>query len=177
MESKNELRARMRALPCEKGGCGIWDRLETLDGFRDSDIVLLYWSIPGEPDTHAFIRHLAEDRKVALPVVCGDVLELRLYDAARMKEGYRGIAEPSAAAVTVHPDEIGFAVIPGLAFDASGRRLGRGKGFYDRLLPVLHCPVAGVCFDSHFVEKVPVDDYDMPVDLVITPNNLYLCKE
>jgi len=176
MASKKDIRMHMRSLAPDSEPGFLWKRLESLPGFEKAKTILMFWSIPGEPFTHDFIATLSKNKRVVLPRVVGEDLELRLYDADRMIPGFRGILEPGPDAVLVEPSEIDFAIIPGLAFDADGRRLGRGKGYYDRLLPSLICPKAGVCPDSHIVKEVPMEAHDIPVDVVITPNNLYICK-
>lgn len=173
---KKEIRRRIRnAAGPFPGSDLIWKRIETISEFKDSDIVLLYWSIPGEVDTHDFIRRWYGKKKIVLPKVAGDTLELREYSPENMEEGYRGILEPSGDAPLVQAAAIGFAVVPGMAFDVGGGRLGRGKGYYDRLLPSLGCIKAAVAFRHQMVDAVPMEEHDVRMDMVITPNNCYLC--
>ena len=175
--NKHQLRTYIRSFKGPFGGSEIiFDKLETISGFKDSDIVLLYSAIAGEPQTEAFIRKWHGVKRLVLPKVVGDVLELREYSPETVSPGYKGILEPSDMARKVDPVEVQFAIIPGMAFDRSGHRMGRGKGYYDRLLPELHCTKAGVAFRHQLVEEVPVEDHDEPVDMVITPNNLYICN-
>lgn len=166
----------MRSLGPESDPGSMWHRVESLSDFEKADTILLFWSIAGEPYSHDFVSKLSKSKRVVLPRVVGDVLELRQYDASRMVSGYRGIMEPGEDACLVDPMEIDLAIIPGMAFDVRGGRLGRGKGYYDRLLPLLKCKKVGVCLDSHLVDEVPVETHDIPVDVVITPNNLYICE-
>lgn len=175
---KKELRRQIRSFPGPfEGSERVMEKIETISGFLDSDIVLLYCSIPGEVETLAFIRKWAETKTIALPRVAGDNLEIREYRPDCLVAGYRGILEPSDEAPLLDASKIGFAVIPGVAFDPEGHRLGRGKGYYDRLLPSLDCPKAGVAFDHQLVARVPVEDHDISMDMVITPNYSYLCKD
>jgi len=176
MVSKEIIRKQMRSLGPESDPGSLWYRLSALHEFKDAGTVLLFWSIPGEPFSHDFISKVSSIKRVVLPRVVGETLELREYAGDTMIAGYRGIMEPGSRAAIVQPSEIDFAVVPGLAFDAKGRRLGRGKGYYDRLLPLLGCMKVGVCLESHFVGEVPVEKHDIPLDMVITPNNLYICK-
>jgi 5-formyltetrahydrofolate cyclo-ligase len=82
--------------------------------------------------------------------------------------------EPSQDAPVA--EKIDLVIVPGMAFDSKGNRLGRGGGFYDRLLPTLSCPKVGVCRNHQFVEEVPVQSWDQKVDIVVTPANCYICK-
>ena len=154
----------------------IMSELEQLEQFRNASCVLAYMSMPGEVRTPDYLaRWRAAGKRVVLPRVVGETLELREYDPAALVPGYRGIMEPSDSAALVEPSEIGLAVVPGMAFsfqkgpDGVERfyRLGRGGGFYDRLLPMLDCPLVGVCYPFRFVDSLPLDEWDMPLDLVV----------
>lgn len=146
----------------------IADRLEALPEYAGAGTVLLYCALPDEVATVALLRSSLGRRRVALPVVTGDTLELRLYDPDIMVPGYKGIPEPSSAAAAVAPEEIDLAVIPGMGFDRSGHRLGRGGGFYDRLIPALKCPLIGICFECQILDGIPTGTFDATVDKVIT---------
>lgn len=99
----------------------------------------------------------------------GDVLELRHYTGPEdLKPGAYGIAEPTGELFTGYAT-IDIAVIPGVAFDFSGHRLGHGRGYYDKLLPKLTTTVkAGICFPFQVVEEVPTEPFDIPMDIIIT---------
>lgn len=99
----------------------------------------------------------------------GNDLELRRYTGpADLTVGAFGIEEPTGEPFT-HYDEIDLAVIPGVAFDAKGHRLGRGRGYYDRLLPRLTAArKLGICFPFQLVDEVPAEPLDIDMDEVIT---------
>ena len=88
-----------------------------------------------EVQTHAFIEKWSRSKRIILPVVTGD--------------------------------EIDLAVIPGVAFDRYGHRLGRGKGYYDRLLPQIPAPKVGICFPFQLIEEVPAEAFDFRMDTII----------
>ena len=99
----------------------------------------------------------------------GNDLELRLFEGAEQLEqsNHFGIMEPKTGKI-VDPKEIDFAIIPGVAFDKKGNRLGRGKGYYDRLMPQFkEITRVGVGYEFQLVESVPVTQFDLPVDIVI----------
>ena len=97
--------------------------------------MLFYHSLPDEVDTHDFIRKWSGLKRILLPVVRGNDLDLKPYTGDdRLTEGAFHINEPTGTAFTDYA-AIDLAVIPGVAFDRWGNRLGRGKGYYDRLLP------------------------------------------
>jgi 5-formyltetrahydrofolate cyclo-ligase len=121
-----------------------------------------------EPDTHSFIEKWNEEKEILLPAVCGENLELRVYNGREglLCDAY-GIQEPSGSLFTDYAS-IDLAVIPGVAFDGSGNRLGRGKGYYDRLLPHISAYKVGVCFSFQLVEDVPTEEFDVRMDETIT---------
>lgn len=143
--------------------------LEAHPAFRAATTVLLYHSLKDEVDTHEFIRKWSREKRILLPVVVGDDLELRLYTRPEdLKPGAYGIEEPTGELFTDYAD-IDFIVVPGVAFDRNGNRLGRGKGYYDRLLPRIPSAYkAGICFPFQLVEKVPAEPFDIRMDEIIT---------
>ena len=145
-------------------------RMEHHPLWKSSTTILLFSSLPDEIDTNPLLHlALAQGKRVVLPVVCGDHLELYHYEAKFLCQGAFGISEPDpriAAPVTQY-EEIDLAIIPGIAFTIHGDRLGRGKGYYDRLLPLLHCPTIGVGYPHQLVESLPSDDWDIPLSEIV----------
>lgn len=143
--------------------------LEAHPAFRAADTVLLYHSLKDEVDTHEFIRKWSRLKRILLPVVVGDDLELRVYTGPEdLAIGAYGIEEPTGACFTDYA-AIGFIAVPGVAFDRNGNRLGRGKGYYDRLLPRIPAAYkAGICFPYQLVEEVPAEPFDIRMDEIIT---------
>lgn len=132
--------------------------------------ILMYYSLADEVDTHEAVDILVRQGKnVLLPrVLDGENMEIRTYgNSGDLAPGYYGIMEPTGKIYTCY-ENIDVIVVPGMAFDISGHRLGRGKGYYDRFLP--KAPRAykiGVCFDFQKQETIPTDDYDITMDYVI----------
>ena len=133
--------------------------------------VLLYHSLPDEVDTHRLIDLVSQlGYKVLLPTVVGNDLELHEYTgtaALRASAAY-GIQE-STGELFADYASIDLAIIPGMAFTEDGKRLGRGKGYYDRLLPLL--PDAykiGLCFKFQIVGSIPADSHDVGMDEVLS---------
>ena len=146
----------------------IMQTLEAAGCFQAAQTVLMYYSLPDEVDTHAFIEKWCQKKRVLLPVVVGDELELRMFSSTEeLKTGSFGIAEPTGDYFTEY-QTIDLVVVPGMAFDKKGNRLGRGKGYYDRLLPKLpNACKLGVCFPYQFVDQVPTEATDIRMDAVI----------
>lgn len=146
----------------------IMETLENNDAFIRAGIVLMYYSLPDEVYTHAFVEKWSRKKKILLPVVKGATdMEIREYTGKQdLKEGAFHIWEPSGTLFTDF-DAIETAVIPGIAFDDEGHRLGRGGGYYDRLLPRLKAYKLGVCFPFQMLDEVPHEAYDCTMDEVI----------
>lgn len=149
----------------------ICSKVLALASWQEAGTLLLYYPLPDEVDVRLLIKDAFESgKKVLLPVVKGDEMELHLYEGeASLKEGAFGIMEPTGPLFApIHYDEIELAIIPGMAFDSAGHRLGRGKGYYDRLLPNLRdAKLIGICFPFQFLEEVPAEAHDISVCKVI----------
>ena len=146
----------------------ILQKMELLPDFIHAKCVFLYYSIPDEVATHLFVKKWSETKKIYLPVIEEGGMRLRLYSPDKiLRTGVFNILEPQGDLCTDY-NVIDFAIVPGIAFDRQCFRLGRGKGYYDRVLPLLSCAKAGICFAFQIVENVPVDEWDVRMDYVMT---------
>ena len=152
-----------------KWSTAIVERLQERLG--ESRVVLAYWPLPDEADIRPLIDNLVADGKmVLLPKVTGDeTMELRRYtSSADLTEGAFRIMEPVGTAFTDFA-QIDVALVPGVAFDAACRRLGRGRGYYDRFLAAApHIYKIGVCFPFQRVAEVPAEAHDVLMDELVT---------
>ena len=147
----------------------IMERLEGADLFLRASCVAIYHALPGEVQTAGFIEKWYQEKRLLLPVVKGDDLQLRLYSGKEsVTAGAFGIPEPTEACPVVPEDEIDLILVPGVAFDRRCNRLGRGKGFYDRLLSTLNIPKIGICYDFQLRDSIPVEPFDRKMDLIVT---------
>ena len=177
---KDELRQQMRQIKrqftqqqLEELSLPIVARLK--DRIKDAQTIVAYYSLPDEVNTHDLIDDLVVAGKtVLLPkVIDGETMELRRYNGRRnLKEGMLHLLEPDGEPFTDYSC-IDIVLVPGMAFDSCGHRLGRGRGYYDRFLSSLftiHFSLftsIGVCFDFQKVSEVPIDEHDVSVDEVI----------
>jgi 5-formyltetrahydrofolate cyclo-ligase len=162
----------------ERASRAIAHRIDALASFRSAATVLLTFPFRSEWDTRPLIRAaLARGQTVALPRVdpAARMLELReVQGLDAMAPGYLGIPEPQEGCAPVAPHMIDWVLVPGVAFDARGRRLGYGGGFYDRLQPLLtRAPlrVAGA-YELQIVDVVPAAPHDRGVDLIVTDTRM-----
>lgn len=158
----------------------VMERLLEHPEYKKSKKILFYWSMDDEVFTkQTVIQAYNEGKEVYLPVVEGDNLRIRLFEgvAAMVAGESFSIPEPSTDSPEVFIDDIDLVVVPGVAFDAQCSRMGRGKGYYDRLLSAATKEgrpyTIGVCFDFQLVPKVPVEECDKPLDCVISETSLY----
>ena len=177
MEAKRAIRRCIRekraALSADLDSSSIVSLLSSLPEWESASTVLLYHPLPGEVDLRNLMAVSPSTKRIVLPLVVGDDLVLKEYVPGTLVKGFAGILEPSASAPEVNSSEIDLAVVPGVAFDSSCHRLGRGRGFYDRLLPTLDCPLVGVAFDWQMVPEVPTDPWDFPLDAIITDSGIF----
>ena len=173
-ELRQQIRTQKRRLSAAEMAVmseDICSKVLALASWQEAGTLLLYYPLPDEVDVRLLIKDAFESgKKVLLPVVNDDELELHLYEGeASLKEGTFGIMEPTGPLFAPkHYGEIELAVIPGMAFDSAGHRLGRGKGYYDRLLPNLNAAkLIGICFLFQLLEEVPAEAHDISVCKVI----------
>ena len=104
------------------------------------------------------------------------VKERNCYEASEildltrdLKPGNLGIREPNERCMLLRSGRVDLILVPGLAFDLEGHRLGRGKGYYDRLLAKLEGTTCGVAFDEQMMQQIPVEAHDVRLNFIITP--------
>lgn len=150
------------------------NKLEQLPAFQQAATVLLYHSLKDEVRTHAFVEKWKNQKNILLPVVIGDDLELRKYTGKQdLAVGAYGIEEPAGEPFEEF-DRIDLAIIPGVSFDSKGNRLGRGKGYYDRLLPKIKSYKIGICFSFQVSKEVPAEPFDIRMDAVVTDQEVLI---
>ena len=150
-------------------------RIAALASFERAHVVLLTLPYRSEWDATLLARRaLAAGKVVAAPRVDAAsrmLRPLRIVDLDRdIEPGYRDIPEPRASCPAITLDALDWVLVPGVAFDAAGRRLGYGGGFYDRLLPLLARGVPRVAgaFEAQIVDAVPAMPHDVAVDCIAT---------
>lgn len=153
----------------------VFEQLEQTAAFMLSDRILMYHSLPDELPTHSFLRKWSEYKHFFLPRVNGVNLDILPYDEQRLELGSFHIEEPTGEN-TVNPSEIDLIIVPAVAFDRDGSRLGRGKGFYDRLLADTKAATIGIGYDFQLVDELPVEAHDVPMNMVVTETSVILCR-
>ena len=151
----------------------VFAALERTAHFILADRVLIYASLPDELPTRDFIAKWSRRKQFFLPRVNGVNLELLPFDQTRLHLGAFHIEEPTGNDI-VDPSTIDLIIVPAVALDSRGNRLGRGKGFYDRLLRDLRATTIGVGYDFQLIsDGIPVEPHDAPLDLIITETHTH----
>ena len=172
-EVRRAIRDLKRAVPFEeklRRSEAIMHKVELLPQFEQAKTVLLYWSMDDEVQTHSFVERWYREKTLLLPCVDGNDLRLRQYTGPEcMVAGEQfGIGEPTGEEFT-RLDEVEMIIVPGVAFDRHNNRMGRGRGFYDRLLSSTPSALkVGVAFDFQMLDEIPVEPFDIPMDKVVT---------
>lgn len=149
--------------------------LEDLPVFQRARVVLIYAALPDEVQTAPFLQRWYKRKQLLLPVVVGNELEVRRFAGMEsMAVGSFGVLEPTGHQAFTDFSEIDVAIIPGVAFTHDGKRMGRGKGFYDRLLahPAFRKVYKiGVAQSHQIVSDLPTEPHDISLDLVLTASS------
>lgn len=156
----------------------IASQLLTNSVFTNAKNIFFYMSLDDEVSTHDLIAESQKIKQVFLPKICNDNLVPTCFTGDTvLQKGLYGILEPDCSIVPNDSPKVDLVIVPVVAVDREGNRLGMGKGFYDRFLKShLEIPTIALAFDFQLVDKVPTDDYDVPVSFVVTPNEFFTCK-
>lgn len=157
----------------------IIDKLINLDAYNESKTIMCFVDFKKEVQSRLIIKHaLGLGKRVLVPVIYKEENGAKVMKASHLLDfeedlasGTMGILEPKAERLRfVDPAEIDFFVTPGLAFDVQKNRLGYGGGFHDAMFKHLRsdCQKVAICFDFQVRDHIPVLDYDVPVDMILT---------
>lgn len=180
---KKELRASVRAKlksysPAQliQGDGSLFRCFLSLPQVQQAKTLLLYYGMNTEPDTARLLPPLwSAGKQVCLPrCLPGNQMETRLIErGSKLIPHPWGMLEPGEDCPLIKPDDIELALIPGLAFDRYGGRLGQGGGFYDRWLAGFHGLTVALCRDAFLLDEVPREAHDRCVDLILTETAVY----
>jgi 5-formyltetrahydrofolate cyclo-ligase len=143
--------------------------------------ILFYAPLADELDVWPLMEKLLKSPTVCALPAFDDATQF--YSARRVKKletdiftGKFGVSEPLAGCEEIPRNQFDLVLVPGMAFDLSGNRLGRGKGFYDRILSATSGIKCGVSYDFQLLEKIPTEPHDAKVDFIFTPSRGVKCK-
>lgn len=176
---KRALRKQMRAIRAAvtnraEKSCAIWEQLRKTEEYRGAQVVFLYMSYSTEVETGGLLEQILADGKcAALPRVDGEQMDFyQVTGAGDLESGAWGILEPKKTCPCL--TEADCILLPGLAFDRNGYRMGYGGGYYDRHMAghqVGHR--IALAFSEQVIETVPVEETDLPVEMIVTEEETY----
>ncbi len=177
---RREVKEQWRTLSHEqrqRTSCLLWQQLEGLQPFASATDVMLFHSLPDEVDTSCVLHKGHSSKQLWLPAIVDNELEVRPYNStSELTVGAYGISEPTTSAHPL-PHNI-VVVVPAVAFDRLGNRLGRGKGYYDRFLADKEALKIGVGLDFQLYDQLPTQPHDIAMDIVVTPSEvIYVNKK
>ena len=171
-ELRRKIREQKRAMTEEQivaAGIALGEKFAACDAYRNAKTIYGYLPYNQEVRTIPMLeRAICEGKRVAVPKVYGDEMKfIYMDDLTQVSTGYAGIPEPIADG-PVAEDPTALVLMPGLAFDERGNRMGYGGGFYDKFLAKEpEHPTVALCYSFQMVDAIPTEDYDIPVVLVL----------
>ena len=180
-EKLKELRSQVDPGLAEAASQGVWNLLAKQPEFQKARSIGAFASTPGEINTYPILEGVLDlGKKLYLPRVTADKTRFEYYpvsDFNQLSSGTYGIQEPSGTKPAPW-EELDLVLVPGLAFDPKGNRLGFGKGYYDRVLPLLRKSVlsVGLAYSFQVVPEVPVTPADAPVKALLSEKGFLYCK-
>ncbi len=161
-----EIRDRVKSLsPMQKNEYSIETCRQVLSSpqWKSANRIMAFLSLADEIDTSLLLADAS--KKLYVPKVNGNDIDVYEYSSGTVAPGAFGIMEPAGNAVLLcDTSQLDLVIVPGIAFTESGVRLGRGKGFYDRFLHNVSCPVWGIAYPQQIVDSIPADPWDIPID-------------
>ncbi len=149
-----------------------------LQYYKSAEKIALYYPIKNEVKTEGIFRHAREQgKKVYLPRIDGSILRYHeIYDSRSLISGKFGIFEPTLKSPEISTEDIDLVIIPGVAFDYSGARIGYGKGYYDRILKrISREKRVALGYIFQVLDKIPTTDADTSLGFVITEKGIISC--
>ncbi|MBQ9076749.1 MAG: 5-formyltetrahydrofolate cyclo-ligase [Muribaculaceae bacterium] len=170
-EIRNIMKCRKRQLSGNdkrEAASRVFGCLEATGAFMQSDNILIYHSLPDELPTVDFLLKWHRHKHLFLPRVNGEDLDILPFSPGKLQTGAFNIEEPTGDDIA-DISNIEMIIVPAIAYDRNGNRVGRGKGYYDRLLQKSsHTIKIGVGYDFQLVDNIEVEPHDIPVDAIIT---------
>jgi len=143
---------------------GLFDTMEYLS----AQSIMFYVSFSNEVHTHEMIRDTLKNKSVIVPkIIDGNIVPLKISDFDELSPKTMGILEPVTNNL-FNIDKLDLVIVPAIAYDIFGNRIGYGKGYYDRFLKAVTCLKIGIVYEFQLVESIPIHKEDIPVDKIVT---------
>jgi 5-formyltetrahydrofolate cyclo-ligase len=178
-----EKRGKLSLLEVQEKSRQINQQLALLPVCRSTQTILAYLPIRKEPNTLPLLKNAWQEKKqVLIPVTQSankSLILSKLENLAELTTGSYGILEPKPEFLRpTKPDTVDLCILPGLAFNRHGYRLGYGGGYFDRFLPTLRpdCLKIAFAYDFQILAFIPQAEHDIPIDIIITESTIYICN-
>ncbi|MFH0875292.1 MAG: 5-formyltetrahydrofolate cyclo-ligase [archaeon] len=152
--------------------------LASMEEYKNAKSIFFYISFNSEVDTHALINEaILDGKQVLVPKINNDNIDIYEIDTFdNLKKNKFGILEP-AIAQKHEASVIDLCIVPGIAFDKKGNRLGFGKGYYDKILKKINSKKIALAYDFQIIENVPKEEYDISMDILVTESGIIKCSQ
>lgn len=176
---RRQIRQSLSKMTCQEkssASSSIVEKITHQSEFHKSQWIGIYSPIDWEINLLPLIE--VADKGFALPRWRADLREYEfaeIHSRFELASGHFGIEEPLPDCPSIPVECIDLIFVPGIAFSQTGNRLGRGKGFYDRLLSSSKAKCCGVCHGIQIVDSIPIEDWDLNMDMIMTPEQSWLC--
>ncbi|AKL96728.1 5-formyltetrahydrofolate cyclo-ligase [Clostridium aceticum] len=162
-----------------------FQQLKSSSAYSNANNVMVYLAFRNEVSTEEMIKDLFNrGKRVFIPLTVPETKQLIISELLDMEKdleiGNFGVLEPIEGAIRpVDPQILDLVIVPGVGFDPQGYRVGYGGGYYDRFLPRLapNTPTVALAFEVQLIEEAPTDEYDFPVEYVVTEKQFMDCKK
>ena len=152
----------------------IVNKIIDLDIYKESKVIALYNSLTDEVDTDFLIKESLKEKIVLLPkIINNKMLFIIINNKTKYQKSSFKVMEPIGE---IYNGPIDLIIVPGIAFDEKLNRIGFGMGYYDKYLSNKAIYKIGICFEEQMVDLIPIDNFDIPMDMVITENKIYKKK-
>lgn len=151
--------------------------------YKKSNTIMTFISFSNEVNTHNLIKEsISNKKRIIVPITFPKTKEIRPSEISNFDEleiGFYNILTPKKEFVRlINPMEIELTIVPGLAFDRNGYRIGYGGGYYDRFLSLYPDIIKiGIAFDLQIVDSLPREEFDIPVDFIVTEKEIIKCNQ
>lgn len=155
---------------------GLYKTVTNLPEWKKAQTVFIYVSTRYEASTKQLIKDFIKKKSIIVPKTHLKYQTLTLHHIQSLQETTQGnyaIYEPHPSVPMIAPSAIDLALVPGIAFDKNGHRIGYGKGYYDGLMTQLKCPKFALAYELQIVDNIPAQKHDIPVDGILTENTVY----
>lgn len=153
----------------------IWNHIQALTAFKQADYIGIYANMQNEVETLCYIDLLVnQGKKVYFPKVFAKTKDMRFFEIQHIKQLEKGTFDVLEPPETSEASKLDLMIVPGVAFDRKGNRLGYGAGYYDRFFEKHQyiCKI-GICFEFQRLKEIPTNSFDVPMDWIITEKNAY----